>query len=143
MATARSSAPADDVTKVLLDALYVGVGLGVIGFQKVQVRRQELTKAINTQLDQTKGRIDGFGDSDDLLGEARTQVQKLVEGAEDRVKLVEERLSAVETQIDDLLDQLTERLPEPARDLLRQARDAAKDARTQVRSLVTTNGRAA
>ena len=35
-----------DVTKTLKDAAYVVIGLGVLGFQKVQVRRNELTKQL-------------------------------------------------------------------------------------------------
>lgn len=40
----------DTVSKVALDALYVSVGLGVIAFQKAQVRRQELTKTLESRL---------------------------------------------------------------------------------------------
>ena len=40
----------DAVSKVALDALYVSVGLGVIAFQKAQVRRQELTKTLESAL---------------------------------------------------------------------------------------------
>ena len=35
-----------DITKTLRDAAYVTIGLGVIGFQRAQVRRQELTKQL-------------------------------------------------------------------------------------------------
>src|SRR4249920_2362462 len=94
----------EDITKVLKDALYVGVGLGVIGFQKAQVRRVELTRTVKGQIGEAKGRVDGIsGASEDILGDARDQVQKLVDGAEDRVKLVEERLSALEEQVEALL----------------------------------------
>ena len=40
----------EDATKVLKDALYVSVGLGVIAFQKAQVQRQELQKAVEERL---------------------------------------------------------------------------------------------
>jgi hypothetical protein len=36
--------PLDDVSKTLQDVAIVGVGLGVLAFQRVQVRRQELRK---------------------------------------------------------------------------------------------------
>jgi len=127
----------DELTKIVKDAFYVSIGLGVIGFQKAQVRRVELTKAVKSQLDGAKGRVDGLGDAgDDLVGDAKAQVAKLVETAEDRFKLVEERISALEEQIDAVLDQLEDKLPEQARELVKQARVAAKDARTQVRALV-------
>jgi hypothetical protein len=40
----------EDATKVLKDALYVSVGLSVIAFQKAQVQRQELQKAVEDRL---------------------------------------------------------------------------------------------
>jgi uncharacterized protein YicC (UPF0701 family) len=103
-------AASEDLTKLAKDALYVGVGLGVIAFQKLQVQRQELMKR----------------------GDGRS-LTKLVE---DRVKTVEERLEGVESRIDKALEQLESRLPEQAREVSKQARTAAKEARTQVRSLV-------
>jgi hypothetical protein len=56
----------DGVTNAVKDAAYVSVGLGVIAFQRLQVRRNELNK---------------------LLGEVGGTVG-------DRVKVVEERLGA-------------------------------------------------
>ena len=56
----------DDVTNAVKDAAYVSVGLGVIAFQRLQVRRNELPKLVG-----------GVGE---LVG--------------DRVKVVEERLGA-------------------------------------------------
>ena len=44
----------DDTTKVLKDALYVTVGLGVIAFQKAQVQRVELQKAVEERLKQLR-----------------------------------------------------------------------------------------
>ena len=40
----------EDATKALKDALYVTVGLGVIAFQKAQVQRVELQKAVEQRL---------------------------------------------------------------------------------------------
>ena len=126
---------ADDITKVLKDILYITVGAGVIGFQKAQVSRQELTKAVSARLNDAKERFESAG-SNDLFEQAKTQVQKLVESAEDQVKVVEDRLSSVEERYESLLDQIETKLPEQAQGLFKQSRDAAKDARSQVRSLV-------
>lgn len=41
-----------EIASVLQDAAYVGVGLGLIAFQKAQVQRQELKKSL-------KGVVDG------------------------------------------------------------------------------------
>jgi ElaB/YqjD/DUF883 family membrane-anchored ribosome-binding protein len=102
----------DDVTKVLKDALYVSVGLGVIAFQKAQVQRQELKKTFESQ-----------------VSGART-------GVDDRVKLVEERLDDIEARIDGVVDEFASRLPEQVQAVVKQTRQAAKDARAQVRALV-------
>ena len=40
----------EDATKLLKDALYVSVGLGVIAFQKAQVQRNELQKTLESRL---------------------------------------------------------------------------------------------
>jgi hypothetical protein len=61
----------DELTKVLQDTVYVGIGLGVIAFQKAQVQRQALAKNLEGAVDQ-----------------ARTAV-------EDNLKLVEERLRSI------------------------------------------------
>lgn len=42
-----------DARKVLQDALYVSVGLGVLAFQKAQVQRNELQKAVEDRLRST------------------------------------------------------------------------------------------
>ena len=68
----------DDVTNIAKDAAYVSVGLGVIAFQRLQVRRNEITKALNDQSGQALGALEAVGA---LVG--------------DRVKVVEERLGAV------------------------------------------------
>ena len=111
-------AAAQDLTKLLKDALYVSIGLSVIAVQKAQVRRQELTKQFSGQ-----------------VGDAKSQFQTLSKRFDDRVKVVEERLEGVESRFEALLDQLEERLPEQAREPFQQARTAAKEARSQVRGL--------
>ena len=102
----------DDIGKTVKDSVYVTIGLGVIAFQKAQVRRQELRKQLESS---TEG--------------ARS-------AAADHVRTVEERLGAVETRIDAVLDDVEERLPQQARTVMHQARETAKDARTQLLGLV-------
>jgi hypothetical protein len=118
-----------DMRSTIKDAAYVGIGFGVLAFQKAQVQRQELQKRFETSVGDAKG---GFG--------------KLSEDVQDRIKLVEERLEALSKQVDaaaddfeerldKALDQVQERLPEQAKDLFGKARNAGKDARTQLREL--------
>ena len=109
----------DNLTKVLTDVLYVGVGAGVIAFQKAQVQRRELQALLTSQ-----------------FGDARSQFESVASKVEDRVKLVEDRIEAAEERIDALLDQVEDNLPTQARDSLKQARRVARDTRDQVRSIV-------
>ena len=112
-----------DLSKTLKDALYVGVGFGVLTFQRAQVQRQELQKQLGQQLD-----------------EARDTVQKLSGTAEDRFKVLEQRVNELENRVETVLDQFEDRLPDQARELVKQAREAAKDAQGQLRALVNRNG---
>lgn len=72
-----SRTPVDDIANAVKDAAYVSVGLGVIAFQRLQVRRNELTKALHTPVEEAKGTLDALTS---LVGE--------------RVKLVEERVTS-------------------------------------------------
>ena len=69
--------PVDDIANVIKDATYVSVGLGVIAFQRLQVRRNELAKAISGPAEEAKGTLE-------VLGAVVSE----------RVKLVEERITA-------------------------------------------------
>lgn len=99
----------DTVTDTLRDALYVGIGAGVIAFQKLQVQRVELAKSLSSQLDDARGTAKGSLDS----------VSDVVEA---RVKDIEERLEGLEGRLEALLAQIEDKLPEQARDLVKQAR---------------------
>lgn len=119
-----------ELSQVLRDAAYVGVGFGILTFQRAQVQRQEIKKLVESQ-----------------LGDAMGGLTQLSGTVEDRVRLLEERLEGVQEQLetalgeleanlDKALDELSDRLPEHARDALGTARTAARDATTQLRSLV-------
>jgi hypothetical protein len=69
--------PVDDLANTVKDAAYVSVGLGVIAFQRFQVRRQELSKALRGP-----------------VGEARGTLETVSALVAERLKVAEERLSA-------------------------------------------------
>jgi ATP-dependent protease HslVU (ClpYQ) peptidase subunit len=48
---------AEDLTKLLKDAVYVTIGLGVIAVQKAQVRRQELSQQVSCQVGDAKSQF--------------------------------------------------------------------------------------
>lgn len=107
----------DTAADTVRDAFYVGVGAGVIAFQKLQVRRVELTKSLSAQLDEARGTASGS------LTTAKGSIGSVSDLVDDRVKDLEERLNGVEDRLETVLAQLEGKLPEQARDLVRSARD--------------------
>ena len=106
-----------DITKNLKDAAYIAIGLGVIGFQRAQVRRQELRK----QLFEQRSVIDT------QATEARAQVGKLV-------KTIEERFEPLADVVEERLDAVEELLPTQAKNVFKQARQVAKETQDQIRA---------
>ncbi len=115
------------------DTLYVTVGFGVLAFQRAQVARRVLTKAIESQ-----------------LGDARENLGSLGGTVEDRLKVLEQRFEGLQDQVEDVLDtvearvetfldEVEDRVPESAKEWFSAARDAAKEARGQVRQLVASS----
>jgi DNA anti-recombination protein RmuC len=115
-----------DPRSILKDAGYVTVGLGVIAFQRTQVRRRELEQQ---------------------LGDAGQQIDRLSAMLEERRKLVEERVEALGEQLDrtvndlearivQVLDEVRGRLPEQAVEAFDTAVGAARDAGCQILDLV-------
>jgi hypothetical protein len=68
--------PVEELANAARDAAFVSIGLGVIAFQRLQVRRNELAKAVSGPVEEARGTLEVLGA---LVGE--------------RVKLVEERVS--------------------------------------------------
>jgi ribosome recycling factor len=109
-----------EITKVVRDAAYVVVGLGVLGVQRAQVRRQELVKRLAEPKTQFEDRIGG----------ARGEFTKRVKEVDTVVEQVIGRLEAT-------LEPIEGRLPTQARDLVKQAHSQAREARQQLRTLLT------
>ena len=99
-----------EVSRLLRDAVYVTVGVGVIAVQKAQVQRRELQGQLEESLADAKQRLEQIGDS------------------------VEDGLDSLEDQFEVLLDEVESRLPDQAATAVRQARDAAKEAQRQLRA---------
>ena len=110
----------DEITKTARDAAYVVVGLGVLGFQRAQVRRQELQKRL----------IEPRSQIQDRLGDVRDEVTR-------RVKDVDGAVEGVIGRIESSLAPVEDRLPEPARDLVKQAHVQAREVRQQLRKRLT------
>src|SRR3954462_94028 len=99
-----------DVTKGLRDAGYIAIGMGVMAFQKSQVRRGGGTKQFETQRKQVEAQA----------VEAKDQLGKLVKG-------VEERWEPVLKQFEARLDEIEKRLPDQAATVVKQAREFQAD----------------
>ena len=112
---------ADDVVRAARDAAYVVVGLGVLGVQRVQVRRQELQKRLAEPRTQFEGR----------LGDVRGELTRRAKDVDEAVELVIGRIEAS-------LGPIEERLPVQARELVKQAHTQAREARQQIRRLLST-----
>lgn len=108
------------VTKTAKDAAYVAVGLGVLGFQRAQVRRQEIAKQLASARNQA----------------LRKQVEETRAQLSGRVKELDQLVEATITKLEDRLEPLEQRLPDQAREIVKQARTQAKEARTQLRSFL-------
>jgi DNA anti-recombination protein RmuC len=124
-----------DLPRLAKDSFYVSVGFGLLAFQRAQVARQEVRKALASQ-----------------LGDARSNVERLSETVDERLKELESRLEglseqlesaydAIEGRVDKVLDEVEGRVPESARELLHSARQAAKEASGTLRELVGTPAR--
>ena len=146
---------AADVNNALKDTAYVAVGLGVLGFQRAQVRRVELTKqfdelgkqfeaqlasigdlptTISKQIETyRKQAISQYGQFGEQVSENFSSAGKVLEGQAEvirvqlteLVKTLDERLQPVRRQVDEQFDRLEERLPESAKSVVQTVRAAA------------------
>jgi hypothetical protein len=107
------------VTDLARDAAYVAVGLGVLGYQRVQVQRVELKNKLSQDLS-----------LEQRLGDVRQGVAKGFHQIDD---LTESATNFVEST----LQPLEERLPASVTQITAKAREQAREVRTQIRQRVT------
>ncbi|HTU37883.1 MAG TPA: hypothetical protein VMF35_07690 [Acidimicrobiales bacterium] len=106
------------VTNLARDAAYVAVGLGVLGYQRVQVHRVELQNRLSQDLA-----------LDQHIDDVRQGVAKSVRQIDD---LTESAVRLFETTIQPIED----RLPPSVTQLSVRAREQAREVRTQIRQRV-------
>lgn len=146
----------EDAERALREGAYVAVGLGVLGFQRAQVRRRELARrfegsdlgrlldgldptALWSQLpDAPLGDVTAtgkaqFDEVSDRLGAnlagARAQLT-------DVVRSVDERVAPTRRQLEEQVEALEERLPAGARDLVDRFRKAVEAPEARIRAAV-------
>ena len=116
-----------EMTQTLKDAAYIAVGLGVIGFQRAQVARHDLTRSLGTDQgklqEQVRGHVEDVTSAVEAqLADVRTQVTRAV--------------TTLEDTLEPLAKDIEERLPEQVKAVVANAREAAGSAATQVRSIL-------
>jgi hypothetical protein len=109
----------DQVARSARDALYVAVGLSVLGIQRAQVRRQELNK----RLGEPRSVIE------ERLGEVRGELTKQARVVDDAVEQMIDRIEASWEPIEEML-------PPHARELAQQVRTRSREARDYLRNIV-------
>lgn len=53
-----AASPLDDVTNTVKELAYVTVGLGLLAFQRLQVRRNELSKSLGSAGGEARGAVE-------------------------------------------------------------------------------------
>jgi len=106
------------VTDLARDAAYVAVGLGVLGYQRAQVQRNELKNMLSKDFS-----------LDQRLSGVRTEVSK---GVKQIDGLVESAAQFVETS----LAPLEQQLPSSVTQLTTKAFEQAREVRSQIRQRV-------
>jgi uncharacterized membrane protein YccC len=108
---------AGDLTKVVQDAAYMAIGLGIMGFQQAQVRRREILEQIERQ----RAVIETIGD-------ARQDVAKAV-------KEIDRTMGRVFERLDSSMEPVSELLPPSAQAVVQQARELRDQLRGYFTSL--------
>lgn len=115
----------EETTKLARDSFYVTVGFGVIGFQKLQVRRRELKARIERR---------------EHLEHLERTVDHLQSSISTGVSHLDDRVTSLERHVDPVIDDVEARLPSPTREIVHGARDAARGTRSQVVDLIARRG---
>ncbi|HEY2215655.1 MAG TPA: hypothetical protein VGH31_11400 [Acidimicrobiales bacterium] len=106
------------VTDLARDAAYVAVGLGVLGFQKVQVQRVELTNKLTKDFS-----------LDERISAVRGEVSK-------GVKHIDGLVESAAQFIESSLEPLEAQLPSQVTQLTTKAFGQAREVRSQIRERV-------
>ena len=112
---------AKSVTDLARDAAYVAVGLGVLGYQRAQVQRNELKNLLSRDFS-----------LDQHLSGVRTELTKGVTQLDD---LLETATQFIETSIQPLEQQL----PPTITQMTTKAFEQAREVRSQIRQRVTAS----
>jgi hypothetical protein len=146
---------AAEFNNALKEGAYVAVGLGVLGFQRAQVQRVELTRQLEAQWEQLStvpttfnAQVEGYAQAARSQAEtARIQLAEAGHALEEQLesaraqlaelaKAVDVRVQPARKQLDEQVDRLEQRLPAGARNVVQSVRAAAATPEQLLRSAV-------
>ena len=116
---------ARDLANVAVDATYIVIGAGVLGFQRIQVERHQLGKRLSAP-------NAGLGER---VTAVRSDLAGAIQDVDAKVDLLMDRVEEIIERVEAAFAPLEDRLPTQARDLAKQAHVQAKEARAQLRTL--------
>jgi hypothetical protein len=136
------------VTDLARDAAYVAVGLGVLGFQRVQVQRVDLQNLLAQDEHLTGVRTEFTKGVKRVQGQ-RVELQNLL-SKDQHLSGVRTELSKGYQQLDDLLDNASQfiesslqpleaQLPDPVNQLTTKAFEQVRELRSQIRQRVAAS----
>lgn len=145
-----------EAEQAVRDGAYVAVGLGVLAFQRAQVRRRELLELLDEQRRSVASKLGsdadaGLADLNKRVGQVTNELAKQLEGVGkslndnvgatraqlvDLARTVDRQVAPARRQLDQQIDALEERLPTQARDALRAARAAVAVPERRIRAAV-------
>jgi hypothetical protein len=125
------------LSKTLKDGAYVAIGLGVLGFQRAQVHRVELTRQLEGWFEHLgewptawSSQVETYALTARERGEAtRSELAQLA-------RALDELVQPVLRQLDEQVDRLEQYLPHPARGIVQSVRAAASDPQQRLRNAV-------
>ncbi|MFV2039425.1 MAG: hypothetical protein ACC660_04205 [Acidimicrobiales bacterium] len=137
--------PDDEVTEWLMDLLYTGVGLAVLGVNRLQVARRSAQKHFATPA--------STGDEPDTGTETRSlptgalsaiaglvsdpeQARSLLRRLRQELQDIDDRLGGIDNRLTDMLRDLEPDLPDGAREISAALRGLTYDHATQLRAVL-------
>ncbi len=132
---------ASDINSALKEAAYIAVGLGVLAFQKAQVRRVELAKQLEGLPETISSQMEGYlaparqrarsagtqfaGDLNDFSRSMEEALDPLRAQLLELARFLEELMGPARQQLDEQIDRLEQSLPEGARGVVKSVRSTA------------------
>jgi hypothetical protein len=154
------SKAAAELNHAVKEGAYVAVGLGVLGFQRAQVQRVELTKQVEAQLTALNSQLEGYLGTvrdqaearrgqfteqlsdigktvEEILAPAVSQLSKAVQTELPQLaKVVDERVAPARQQFNTQLDRFEEHLSAGPRRVVHSVRTVASTQEQALRSAV-------